>query len=75
MKKNIKSIQDEFVRLFQTKLEETGLKYVGCDPVETNEHGDPLPKQKLPKGYTKDYVKILKEFEIDLLNYKTKLMK
>ena len=44
-------------------------------PIETNDNGEPLIKTKLPKGYTKDYIKVLKDFELELLDYKTKIMK
>lgn len=75
MKKTLKSIQDDFVSLFQQKLESLQMNYVGSEPIETNDNGDPFNKSKLPKGYTRDYVKVLNDFERELLNYKTQVMK
>jgi hypothetical protein len=75
MKKTIKMIQDEFTNLFQQKIEELNLRFVGCEPVETNDNAEALNKSKLPKGYTKEYVRLMKEFEKDMLDYKIKVMK
>ena len=45
------------------------------EPVETNDNGDPLYKNKVPKGYTREYIKVMKDFEQELLNYKSQEVK
>lgn len=52
-------------------LESQGFKFLGCDPVECNENGEPI-KSKIPKGYSKEYVKAMKEYEQELLVIKSR---
>ena len=61
--------------MYKQKIDSLGLKFVGCEPIETNDNGDPLHKSKLPKGYTREYIRVLKQFEKDMLEYKIKMMK
>ena len=75
MKKRIKEIQDEFAALFQNKIMSLNMKYIGCDPVEANDNGEPIHKNKVPKGFNKEYIKVLKDFEQELLNYKSQEVK
>lgn len=52
------------------------MKYIGCEPVEVDENGDPVNKNDLKtKNYGKDYLKLLKNFEQNLLNEKSKIVK
>lgn len=52
-----------------------GIDFVGCEPIETNDNGQIINRHKLPKGYTKDYISMMKNIEQDLLNQKTIEMK
>lgn len=63
MKKRIKEISDEFTCLFKQRVHMHDMKWMGAEPVETNELGDPVNKSKVPKGYTREYIKLMKEFE------------
>ena len=76
MKRRIKEIQDEFAILFKVEVEKKGLRYMGCEPVELDESGEPVNKND-PKtrNYTKEYIKLLKNFEQNLLNEKSKIVK
>lgn len=75
MKKRINEITNEFYRLFKNKVENMGLDFVGCEPIETNDNNVPLHKSKVPKGYTLEYIRIMKNFEQVMLNLKTIEMK
>jgi hypothetical protein len=76
MKKRIKEIGDEFAKIFKEVLAAASMKYVGCDPIEVNEHGDPINKNDAKtKGYSKEYTKIMKDFERRLLPEKSAIVK
>jgi hypothetical protein len=81
MKKRIKEIEDEFAKIFKDVLAAANMKYVGCEPVEVNEHGEPIykndakTKQKCDKGYSKEYIKIMRDFEKQLLPEKSNIVK
>lgn len=75
MKKRINEITNEFQRLFKCKVESIGLDYIGCEPIETNDNNVPIYKSKVPKGYTLEYIKTMKNFEQAMLNLKTIEMK
>ena len=51
------------------------MNYIGEEPIETDENGDPIHKSKVPKGYTNEYIKLMKDFEQELLNYKSQEVK
>ena len=51
------------------------MKYMGCEPIEMNDNGEPVNKNKIPKGYTREYIKFMKDFEQGLLNYKSQVVK
>ena len=76
MKRRIKEIQEEFSTLFKIELDIKGIKYLGCDPIELNDNGDPVnkndPKTKI---YNKEYIRTLKNFEQKLLNEKSMVVK
>lgn len=63
MQKHISEIKSSFQQIFEQRLKERGLDYVGCEPVETNENGAIMNRSKLPKGYTKEYISVMKELE------------
>ena len=71
MKKRIKEIQDEFEALFKQKIAECNMRYYGCEAIETNDNDEPLNKSKAPKGYTKEYMKVMKDFVQELIFYKS----
>lgn len=72
MKRRIKEYQDEFAQLLKDLAERHGLSYVGCEPIETNSNGEPI---KNHKQYSKEYAKIMKGLEKDLLSKKSQLLK
>ena len=67
MKKRIREMQNEFSRLFQQHLNSVNVKFLGCEAIEYTEQGEPVNKSKVPKGWTKDYIKIVLAFEQNLL--------
>ena len=75
MKKRIKEINDEFTYLFKERVLLNDMKWLGADPVETNENGDPVNKAKIPKGFSRDYIKLMNEFEQEMLNEKSQKVK
>jgi len=76
MKKRIKEIGDEFAKIFKEVVAAAGMKYVGCEPIEANEHGEPVNKNDAKtKGYSKEYTKIMKDFEKRLLPEKSSIVK
>jgi hypothetical protein len=64
-----------FEALFKKHVTQSGMKYVGFTPIECNDFGEPVNKSKVPKGYTKEYIKTMKEFEQELLNEKAQIVK
>lgn len=76
MKKRIKEIEDEFAKIFKDVLAAANMKYVGCEPIEVNEHGEPINKNDAKtKGYSKEYTKTMKDFEKQLLPEKSNIVK
>lgn len=76
MKKRIKEIEDEFATSFKEVLAAANMKYIGCEPIEVNEHGEPINKNDAKaKGYSKEYTKIMKDFEKQLLPEKSNIVK
>ena len=71
MKKRTRELKDEFNKGFQQHIAQLNMKYVGAEPIETNDAGDPMFKNKVPKGYNKEYIKILKQYEQHLLSHYT----
>ena len=72
MKKRIKEIQEEFATLFKERVQQANLKYLGSEPVETGDNGELLNKNKC-KGYSKEYIKVMKDFEKELLQQKSEI--
>ena len=64
-----------FEALFKKHVMQSGMKYVGFTPIECNDNGEPVNKSKVPKGFTKEYFKTMKEFEQQLLNEKAQIVK
>ena len=71
MKKRIKEIQAEFAMLFKTFVEENKTEYQGCDPVE-NDNGQLKGKSK---EYTPEYLRLMTQFEQQLLQEKSLVVK
>ena len=63
MKKRIREMQNEFSRQFQLHLTNSNVKFLGCEAIEFNEADEPVNKSKVPKAWTKDYLKIIRNFE------------
>ena len=75
MKKRIKEIGDEFAKIFKEVLTAASIKYIGCEPIEANEHGEAVNKNDAKtKGYTKEYIKVMKDFEKQLLPEKSNIV-
>jgi len=68
MKKRIKDYIEEFEVIFRQVTERHGIPYVGCQPVELDDKGN---AKKNPKGYSKEYIKIMKDLEVQRLEEKS----
>ena len=78
MKRRILIYQEQFEKLFKQRLQETPYKFMGCQPVETDENGHHiLTEEERRKGYKnlpKNYITLLKKLETDLLDEKTAMV-
>jgi hypothetical protein len=75
MKKRIKEIEDEFARIFKEELANVNMKFIGSEPIEINDNGEPVNKSDAKaKGYTKEYIKVMKDFEKKLLPAKSEIV-
>ena len=76
MKKRIREIEEEFATIFKEELASTNLKYMGSKPIDVNEHGEPINKNDAKaKGYTKEYIKVMKDFEKQLIPIKSEIVR
>lgn len=75
MKKRIPELQDDFAHGFRIHLVQKGVRFIGCEYVLTNDNGDPKDKMKVKEGYTKEYIRLMREYEQNLLDQKCAIVK